>query len=56
MGKCKVECIVDSKNDKCCLECEEYKTCNMVCDDLDCYEYVEDCPDYVEDEKVNDGN
>lgn len=31
--------------DKCCLECQ------IQCDDLDAYEFVENCPDYVKEEE-----
>ena len=43
MGKCGVECVVDSKHDKCCLECEEYESCTVVCDNLDRYKFAEEC-------------
>ena len=44
---CKRLCIVDIGNRKCCMECERREECNILCDDLDQYEYMEECPDYV---------
>lgn len=54
---CRIICNVDEANHKCCLECEEYEHCDMVCDSLDSYEYMEECPDYVkEDENEQNRN
>ena len=51
---CKQTCIVNPSIHKCCLECEKYEECTTLCDDLDQYEYMEECPDYVkEDEDEN---
>ena len=47
---CRIECVVDKKNTCCCLECEKYEECTILCDDLDQYEYMEECPDYVKEE------
>lgn len=44
---CKQICIVDTDIHKCCLECEKYEECDILCDDLEQYEYMEECPDYV---------
>ena len=44
---CRIWCVVDKENTCCCLKCEEYEHCDMVCDSLDSYEYMEECPDYV---------
>ncbi len=44
---CKLICIVDIGIRKCCMECEKHEECNILCDDLDQYEYMEECPDYV---------
>ena len=44
---CRIECVFDKENHKCCLECEEFEHCIGVCDSLDNYEYTEECPDYV---------
>ena len=44
---CKRICIVDIGIRKCCMECEKHEECNILCDDLDQYEYMEECPDYV---------
>lgn len=37
--------------DKCCLECPDQEECQIQCDDLDAYEFVENCPDYVKEEE-----
>ena len=44
---CKRICIVDIGIRKCCMECEKHEECNILCDDLDQYEYMEECQDYV---------
>lgn len=33
---------------ECCICCD--KDCGCQCDDMDSYEFAEDCPEYVEDE------
>lgn len=48
---CKRICIVDIGIRKCCMECDKHEECNILCDDLDQYEYMEECPDY---EKENE--
>lgn len=48
---CKRICSVDPGIHKCCLECEKYEECTILCDDLDLYEYMEGCPDYVKEKK-----
>lgn len=53
---CNIECVVDKTNHKCCLECEEHECCDMVCDCLDSYEYMEECPDYVKEDENNENN
>lgn len=53
---CRIECVLDKKNTCCCLECEKYKECNILCDDLDQYEYMEECPDYVKEDEDNENN
>lgn len=47
---CKLKCIVNPRIHKCCIECEKYEECNILCDDLDQHEYMEECPDYVKEE------
>lgn len=44
---CRIECVFDKENHKCCMECEEFECCIGVCESLDNYEYTEECPDYV---------
>lgn len=53
---CRIECVIDKKNTFCCLECEKYKECNILCDDLDQHEYMEECPDYVKEDEDNENN
>ncbi len=48
---CRIVCNVDETNHKCCLECEKYEECNILCDDLDQHEYMEECPDYVKEDE-----
>ena len=48
---CKLKCVVDQDIHKCCLECEKYEECTILCDDLDQYEYMEECPDYVKEDE-----
>lgn len=50
---CRIWCVVDKENTCCCLKCEEYEHCDMVCDSLDSYEYMEECPDYVKEKMQN---
>lgn len=44
---CKRKCFVNENIHKCCMECKRYSECRAVCDELDRYEFTEDCPDYV---------
>lgn len=53
---CRIECVVDKAKHKCCLECEKYEECTILRDDLDQYEYMEKCPDYVKEEEDNENN
>ena len=53
---CKLKCIVNPDNNKCCVECEKQKECNLLCDDFDRYGYMEECPDYVKDGESNENN
>lgn len=38
--------------DKCCLECPDQEECQIQCDDLDAYEFVENCPYYAGDKRA----
>lgn len=42
---CIGNCAINENNHMCCLDCP------MQCDSSDEYEFAEDCPDYVEEEK-----
>lgn len=48
---CKLKCIVNPRIHKCCMECEKYEECTILCDYLDQYEYMEECPDYVKEDE-----
>lgn len=48
---CKRTCIVGIGIRKYCMECEKHEECNILRDDLDQYEYMEECPDYVKENK-----
>lgn len=49
---CIGNCAINENNHMCCLECPDHEKCPMRCDSLDEYEFAEDCPDYVEEEKM----
>lgn len=49
--ECRIECVVDKTNHKCCLECEKYEECTIRCDYLDIYKFTEKRPDYVKENK-----
>lgn len=53
---CRIWCVVDKENTCCCLKCEEYEHCDMVCDSLDSYEYMEECPNYVKENEDNENH
>ena len=50
---CKLKCIINQRKriSKCCLECEKYEECTALCDDLDLYEFTENCPNYVKEDE-----
>lgn len=53
MGYCKLEC--PNGEPYCCSYCPKQEECGARCDDMDSYEYAEECPDYVkEDEHETD--
>ena len=33
---------------ECCIYCSKSESCGFQCDDMDSYEFAEDCPEYVE--------
>lgn len=35
---------------ECCICCDKLGECCAPCEDMDSYEFAEDCPEYVEDE------
>ena len=49
MGYCKINCTAGET--ECCICCEKQDSCRYKCDDMDSYEYAEDCEDYVKEEE-----
>ena len=47
MGYCKIECP-DSETE-CCICCDKQGFCGTRCDDMDRYEFAEECEDYEAD-------
>lgn len=47
MGRCKLNC--PHGRTECCICCEEQEFCDSRCDDMDCYEYAEECEEYETD-------
>ena len=43
---CTRECPVGET--ECCICCDKLGECGSQCDDMDSYEFAEDCPEYVE--------
>ena len=48
MGYCKIECLDGEK--QCCICCEKRDSCKCRCDEMDSYEYAEECEEYVEED------
>ena len=48
---CRIKCVENEDNHKCCLECPYFDDCPVQCELLDEYEFVENCPDYVKEEE-----
>ena len=49
MGYCKLPCPENEV--QCCICCTKQGSCQYKCDDMDSYEYAEECPDYVKQEE-----
>lgn len=47
MGYCKLGC--PDGETECCICCEKQYSCRYKCDDMDSYEYVEECEEYEAD-------
>lgn len=45
---CTRECLDGEA--ECCICCDKLGECCSPCEDMDSYEFAEDCPEYVEDE------
>lgn len=50
MGYCKLYCPDDET--ECCICCTKQDSCQYRCDDMDSYEYAEECEDYVKEEET----
>lgn len=50
MGYCKLEC--SDGEAKCCIYCTKQDSCQRRCDDMDSYEYAEECKEYVKEEET----
>lgn len=48
MGYCKIDCL-HGETER-CIYCTKQDSCQYRCDDMDNYEYAEDCEDYVEED------
>ncbi|MBS6604788.1 MAG: hypothetical protein KH313_03370 [Lachnospiraceae bacterium] len=53
MGKCKLLSICP-QGDRCCIECQYNDVCNMQCVDVDEYEYCVECPEYEEEQYMDE--
>ena len=47
MGRCKLDC--PDGETECCICCTKQDSCQCRCDDMDSYEYAEECEDYETD-------
>ena len=50
MGYCKLDC--PNGEIECCICCEKQDSCQCRCDDMDSYEYAEECEDYAKEEET----
>lgn len=46
MGYCKLE--YPESEPYCCICCTKQEECDCKCDDMDSYEYAEECEEYIE--------
>ncbi len=54
MSKCEKYCLLIQSN-QCCIECEEYKTCDMVCENADRGGDTPPCEHRIEEKGTNNG-
>ena len=52
MGRCKLEC--PNIETQCCICCTKQDSCQCRCDDMDSYEYAEECEDYIAEGENNE--
>lgn len=50
MGRCKLEC--PDGETECCICCTKQDSCQCRCDEMDSYEYAEECEEYIKDEET----
>lgn len=48
MGYCKLDCP-DGETECCIFCCDKQDSCQCRCDDMDSYEYAEECEEYETD-------
>lgn len=49
MGRCKLECPDDET--EYCICCTKQDSCQSRCDDMDSYEYAEECENYIKEDE-----
>ena len=49
MGRCKLDC--PEVETECCICCAKQDSCQCRCDDMDNYEYAEECEEYITEDK-----
>lgn len=49
MGRCKLEC--PDGETECYICCTKQDSCQCRCDEMDSYEYAEECEDYVKEDE-----
>lgn len=51
MGRCKLECPDDET--EYCICCTKQDSCQSRCDDMDSYEYAEECENYIKEDEYD---
>ena len=52
MRRCKLEC--PDGETECCICCTKQDSCQCRCDDMDSYEYAEECEEYIAEGENNE--
>lgn len=53
MGYCKLDCP-DGETTEGCICCTKQDSCQYRCDDMDSYEYAEECEEYIAEGENNE--